>query len=105
DHGYMYEVLLGDEIICTHIDPEFASCRELLKRGVTGKAHFKREGRAQIDMICDIERAAKYCTQEGERVGPRFRKYVEFGNTNNEDENEELLQDSRAVPVPETIAA
>jgi hypothetical protein len=34
-----------------------AACRELVKRGITGTAHFRREDRTQIDSIFNIEKA------------------------------------------------
>ena len=42
--GYQYEVWLGSELLTVSFDPEFAACRRLLEKGITGRARFWREG-------------------------------------------------------------
>jgi hypothetical protein len=73
-YGYRYEVVLdGEVIVSASRDPEFDACRELVKRGLSGKAVFCREGRPSL--VVDIERGAELTTKEGAH-GVRFVKFT-----------------------------
>jgi hypothetical protein len=77
--GFFYEVFLdGERISRSQTNAESDACRVLLKRAMTGKARFWREGKAFQDSERDIERAAKVQLLETERKGFRWRRYREF---------------------------
>jgi hypothetical protein len=77
--GYFYEVLLnGEPLSRSRSNPETNACRELLRRGMTGKARFWRANRTAPDLVMDIERAAKVQLVEDDKGGFRWRRYREF---------------------------
>jgi hypothetical protein len=78
EHGYPYEVWLGEELIVKSRDPEFAACRKLAKSGRFGRARFWREGKETHDISMDIATAAKWRTKETRRHGPLFVPFEEF---------------------------
>lgn len=76
---HRYEVTLNDEILCTSRDPEFAAARALLSLGVKGTLTTARPAPPnKVDMILDIERAAKLSTYETAKESPRFVLYRPF---------------------------
>jgi hypothetical protein len=74
--GYRYDVLVGGEVVCTSRDPQFAACRVLAERGVTGSIRFWREGKTTWDSMLDIERGAGMRTIDSDRGGLSFGKYT-----------------------------
>ena len=58
----MYAAFYGGNLLTRSLDPEHATCRELLKLGLTGKARFWREGKPVHDLEMDIERGARLST-------------------------------------------
>ena len=78
DLGHLYQVWLGDEILVTSRDPEFAAFRALAKSGRLGRARFWREGRAEHDISMHIATAAKWRVKETARKGLHFVKFEEF---------------------------
>lgn len=84
--GYMYEVYLGNELLCKAIDPEYTACRVLLERGITGRAQFWRKDKSHWDIGMNIEKAAKYCIKEGDKTMLHVGKYVPFAMNSEEEE-------------------
>jgi len=77
--GYKYDVLLGDKIICTSIDPQYAACRALVKLGYKGGVEFYRSGKPEPDtFIRDLEKGAKLCTIENSTNVPYLGRYEKF---------------------------
>lgn len=76
--GEMYDVLLNGETIVTSISPEFAACRVLKSRGMTGLAQFWRAGKPNWDMRMDIETGAGLTIEENASGGPRVIRFREF---------------------------
>ena len=78
--GYLYDVILNGEVICTSRDPQYAACRALVALGLRGEARFWRPGRPTHDScIRDIEKGALLFTREGANDGPRVAKYAPIG--------------------------
>lgn len=73
--GEIYEVEFNGEVIAAGISPEFAACRELKARGLTGTAYFHRPGKLTHDMRMGIEWGAGRTVSETDR-GLRFAKWV-----------------------------
>lgn len=74
-----YDVHLdgGEQLLTRSKDPEFASARALLARGVTGRLETWRAGATSPGMVLDIETAAKLSTRERDRAGrPAIEPYV-----------------------------
>ena len=76
--GFIYEVWRGGEMMLASTNPELSACRLLANAGITGKARFWREGRAEHDIEMDITRAARFTVRENEHTGPRFVKFKPF---------------------------
>lgn len=76
----------GEVILDSSRIPMFDACREMVKRGVTGRLQMKRKGRDQIDAECLIAVGATLSVTEGQELGPRVSKYAafSFGDTANE---------------------
>jgi hypothetical protein len=59
----------GEQIVTDALDVEFAACRALAARGVTGRMETWRPGSAHPDMlIADIAEAAAWTIRENERL-------------------------------------
>jgi hypothetical protein len=75
--GTVYEVLYQGEVLIASKDPEFAACRELVKRGITGKAVTRWSEDGIPCMYLDIEGAAKLATQDISKGALCIRQYRE----------------------------
>lgn len=78
--GQTYNVHLdgpGEELIVTNaFDPEYAACRVLVARGVTGRLEVWRPGSAFASLIIrDIAKGASLTIREDARRGPCVVKY------------------------------
>jgi len=74
--GYFYQAFLnGEPLSRSQTNAETDACRELLRRGMTGKARFWREGKTSPDVEMNIERAAQWQLIEEDRDGLRWRRY------------------------------
>jgi hypothetical protein len=79
DRGYFFEAFLnGEPLSRSQVNAETDACRELLRRGLTGKARFWREGKATPDLEMKIEVAAKVQLIKSDQRGFRWRRYREF---------------------------
>jgi len=90
NRGERYEVLLGDEVIAAGASPEFAACRVLKSRGVTGKAAFWRDrgDSAMMAFTVGIDWGSARSVTETSKVGPRFAKWAPnplFGKAEDEE--------------------
>jgi hypothetical protein len=76
--GQLWNAFLGDEMIVRHaIEPNYKACRVLVERDIHGSAMFWFNGRATL-AIRDIDKAAKLTVSEGEKNGPRTKKFQPF---------------------------
>jgi hypothetical protein len=72
----------GEQIVTDALDVEFAACRTLKARGVTGRMETWRPGSAHPPMvIADIAEAAKWTIREDDRLGPTRVKYRSWAET------------------------
>jgi len=62
----------GEEIIKHSFDPELDACRELLRRGITGKVMTYRYSKPC--MVLGLGKAAQYRTTTDKEGTPVFRK-------------------------------
>ena len=77
--GYFYEVFFNGECIArSQTNPETDACRELLQRGLKGKARFWRAGKNTHDLEMDVERGAAHVLIESPKTGLHWRRYREF---------------------------
>ena len=77
--GYFYEVYLnGERIARSQTNAETDACRELLRRGLKGKARFWRAGKNTHDLEMDVERGAAHVLIESATTGLHWRPYREF---------------------------
>lgn len=72
----------GSVLVPETLDPEYSSCRALVKLGLTGRVDFygpSKHTRTPIkrSTIERLEGGAKWRVDDGNR-GPRLRKYVPF---------------------------
>ena len=66
----------GDEIVTRSWDPEFAACRALKARGLSGRVEFFREGIPHPCLVVrDLVEGAGLCTYEDECRGPSLKKW------------------------------
>lgn len=82
--GYIYDVLYGQEIIASSIDPEFAACRELAKRGILGYAVTRRKVGGTIGMRLNIAKCAELSTHEPAKGGLYIGKFSPYNAPNSE---------------------
>ena len=64
----------GEAIVVYSKDPEHRMARAMVEAGYTGKARTLVNGQHRMNL--DIEKAAKFCTKEGNSLPPRTTKYV-----------------------------
>jgi hypothetical protein len=69
NRGGRYAVTFRGEVICVSRDPEFAACRELARRGLTGMLTTRWKDSPHPAMKIDIARGAKRRTEETGRDG------------------------------------
>jgi hypothetical protein len=74
--GERYEVIFNGEVILTSPMPEFAACRVLNERGITGMARFWREGKSVWHLQVDIAAGAGRTVTENAKGGPRITKWA-----------------------------
>lgn len=102
NRGERYEILLGAEIIASGTSPEFAACRVLKERGMSGSAVFWRQGKEHAQFRMPIEWAAEHCVVENAKIGPRFGKWSPSPFADKADEGvEELAGDQRLFAIHE----
>jgi hypothetical protein len=66
----------NEEIVARSWDPEFAACRALKARGLTGRVEFFRAGVPHPCLIIrDLAEGAGLRTYEDERRGPVLKKW------------------------------
>jgi hypothetical protein len=78
DKGELYEVIFEGEVILRSIEPVCKACRVLQSRGVSGRAHFWREGRAIWDIRMPISWGAQRSVRENKKEGPLFVNWKPF---------------------------
>ena len=78
--GQRYNVIFdGEQIVTDAIDAEYAACRVLAARGVTGRLETWRTEAAHASMVIhDIEDAAKLTVRENRAQGPSVIRYQSF---------------------------
>lgn len=76
--GSLWDAFLGDEkIVKRAIEPNYKTCRELVARGITGRAMFWFEDK-EVLIIRDIEKAAQLTVEECRKNGLRTRKFKAY---------------------------
>lgn len=100
--GQTYNVHLGsldgELIVRNAFDPEFAACRVLLARGLTGKLEVWRPGSAFASLIIrDIAKGAQLTIREDAKRGPCTVKYRPRFSP------EEVVEEEARIPA-DTIA-
>jgi hypothetical protein len=78
--GKTYNVHLGtpagEKIVANAFDPEYAACRALVARGLTGRLEVWRPGSAfPVVVVPDIAKGARLTIREDARRGPCLVKY------------------------------
>jgi hypothetical protein len=73
----LYEAFLDGAHLLTSHDPEPAVCRELAKRGYSGRVEFRWGDRPGL-IVHDLHRFAKLTTKEDAKTGPRMVKYQPY---------------------------
>lgn len=77
ERGQRYRVRHAGEVLIRDTwNPEFDAARELLARGIAGRAEVWRDGRVAATM--DIERAAEVTIVENAQSGPRLGPWMPF---------------------------
>jgi hypothetical protein len=72
----------GEQIVADALDVEFAACRALKARGVSGRLETWRPGSARPDMlIADIAEAAAWTIRETDRLAPTRVKHRAWSET------------------------
>lgn len=71
-------VTFRGEVLVEHRDPEFAACRALLARGITGMLVTRWKGSAHDAMRVPIERGARLSTSEPDRRKIGFVAFQPF---------------------------
>jgi hypothetical protein len=87
--GAIIEIVFNGEVIASGVSPEFAACRELKARGITGHATFWRDGKSGYDYRMPIEWGAAHTVSETDRQGLRFAKWVPHPMAGKRDELED----------------
>ena len=100
--GQQYRVIYNDAILIEDTrNPEYEACRMLLAMGINGMLETWRPDRQAPCLRLDIGRGANLTVEEGQRVGPRLRRWVAHPDA----ANLEAISCSRGPPqTPETIA-
>jgi hypothetical protein len=85
-YGQRYDAHLGspdgEKLVTNALDVEYAACRALRARGITGPMETWRPGSATPAMfIADIAEAATWTIREDERRGPSLVKYRAWSET------------------------
>jgi hypothetical protein len=101
ERGQHYRVIYKGVILIEDTrNPEYDACRALLGKGITGKLETWRQDRQAPCLRLDIERGANLTVEEGQRVGPRIKRWVAHPDA----ANLEGISCSRGLPQrPETL--
>lgn len=81
-YRYGYTVHIDGELLHTHQEPIYTTCRILQKRGIAGELRFwrrKADGtlKPHPDFIVrDISKCAKLTVAENMQAGPRLKRFV-----------------------------
>jgi hypothetical protein len=68
--------LNGEVIVAQSWSPEFAACRTMQKRGLTGRVEFFWAGVPYPGLIIrDLAKGARLCVIEEDRRGPTLKKW------------------------------
>ena len=78
NRGAEYSVTYRGEVICISRDPEFAACRELIKRGITGRLATRWKGAPYQAMTMGIAWGATKQTKEDRRNSPKTSEWSPF---------------------------
>ena len=102
ERGQHYRVIYKRAILIEDTrNPEYDACRVLLAMGITGEVQTWRQDRQEPCLRLDIERGANLTVEEGQRVGPRLRRWVAHPDA----ANLEAISCSRGLPqTPEILA-
>jgi hypothetical protein len=92
--GEFYEVVHDGEIIVRSVDPECCACRVLEARGISGFAHFWRDGQSTWSTRMSTIWGASHRVRESATQGLAFVRWTEFPT--------ELLRDTETEEVEET---
>ena len=101
ERGQHYSVIYkGAILIGDTRNPEYDACRVLLAMGITGRLQTSRQDREEPCLRLDIERGANLTVEEGQRVGPRLRRWMAHPDP----ADLEAISCSRGPPqTPETL--
>jgi hypothetical protein len=101
ERGQHYRVMYKGAILIKDTrNPEYDACRVLLAMGITGKLEAWRKNRQAPCLRLDIESGANVTVEEGQRVGPRLRRWVAHPDA----AKLEAISCSRGLPQrPETL--
>ena len=101
ERGQYYKVIYNGAILIEDTrNPEYDACRVLLAMGITGRLQTWRQGSQAPCLRLDIENGAKVTIEEGQRAGPRLRRWEAHP-----DANLEAISCSRGPPqTPQTLA-
>ena len=102
ERGQHYRVIYNRAILIEDTrNPEYDACRVLLAMGITGMLETGRQGSLAPCLRLDIARGANLTVEEGQRVGPRLRRWVAHPDA----ANLEAISCSRGSPqTPGTLA-
>jgi hypothetical protein len=95
NRGANYSVAYRDQVICLSRDPEFAACRELAKRGLTGLLKTRWKGSPHIAMTMNIAWGAARRTKEGGAL--RIVRWSPFGDA---EDDQEIAVDEAPRSLP-----
>ena len=101
ERGQHYRVIYKRAVLIKDTrNPEYDACRVLLAMGIRGKLETWRPGRQAPCLRLDIEKGARVTVEEGQRVGPRLKRWVAHPDAANLD----AISCSRGLPQrPETL--
>ena len=101
ERGQHYRVIYKGAILIEDTrNPEYDACRVLLAMGITGKLETWRPDRQAPCLRLDIEKGARVTVEEGQRGGPRLRRWEAHP-----DANLKAISCSLGPPqTPETLA-
>ena len=101
ERGQHYKVIYNGAILIEDTrNPEYEACRMLLAMDITGRLETWRPDRQAPCLRLDIEKGARVTVQEGQRVGPRLKRWVAHPDAANLD----AISCSRGLPQrPETL--
>lgn len=77
--GLLYDVEYNGEVICqSSLTPLLEAARTLAQRGLGGDLEMWDRVRPYPRMRSTVEAAAKLSVAEGNRLGPRFKKFAPY---------------------------